>query len=246
MKKLTTLIFILLIMFSLYGCNSSENAEFNSAIEELTNMNVQLSEELADLNEKILDFYNCEEEITNLSNEITELKSINSFLKSEINDSRELEITDVSLYKLNLSNYSSVISEYIFETNRIDFNLEIDCVSDFKVSNNNWYIAISTQDKLDNDTQILHIYNHDGVGIYMYLKEDLTDKVLSDYYDGSEVIILDGFSRNDEYLWGRLSSSLEGILTFSINLTTGELIMYSNDNKEEYQLLLEEYPISDF
>jgi hypothetical protein len=56
------------------------------------------------------------------------------------------------------------------------------------------------------------------------------------------VIKISGFSSGNEYLWGGISGWIEISVFFSIEIKTGELIVYEFNDYDEFEELLEEYP----
>jgi len=149
------------------------------------------------------------------------------------------------LYSLKSSYlFNSYVSETIIETNSSSFYLEAEDIYDFIVSDDNMYIAVLFFDMKSIDEQRLIIYDHSGSELYEYSMNNFWERTTSDQYNGSEVISFYGYAYNDEYLIGGLSHKLDIGVYFSINLESGELIVYGADNHDEYNALLNKFKLN--
>lgn len=92
------------------------------------------------------------------------------------------------------------------------------------------------------DEQCLILYDHNGSELYKYNINDFFEKIDSEQYNGTEVIMFNGFSSNNEYLWGGLAYELDIGVYFSIKIETGEIIVYGTNNHDKYNELLDEFP----
>lgn len=154
-----------------------------------------------------------------------------------------MELSNSSLYRLQSGYfYDSFISETIIVTNKGGFFLEKDNIYDFIVSDDNKCIAVLLFDMRSIDEQCLILYDHNGSELYKYNINDFFEKIDSEQYNGTEVIMFNGFSSNNEYLWGGLAHELDIGVYFSIKIETGELIVFGTNNHDKYNELLDEFP----
>lgn len=183
------------------------------------------------------------EQIINLSSQLEETIRERDWIVKELDISRVMEVTDTSLYRLRSDYYDeSFISEIIIETNRGGFLLESENIYDFKVSNDNKYISILFFDMENLDEQRLVIYDYSGNELYEYSMNDFWGQLPEGQYSGDEVVIFYGFSEMNEYLWGGLGHELDIGVFFSINVKTGEFVVYAMHNTDVYRELKEKYP----
>ncbi|MEA3423287.1 MAG: hypothetical protein U9Q80_05800 [Bacillota bacterium] len=183
------------------------------------------------------------EQIINLSSQLEETIQERDWIVKKLDYSRVMEVTDTSLYRLRSDFYNEpFITETIIETNRRGFKLESENIYDFKVSNDNKYIAILFFDMENLDEQRLIVYDHSGNELYEYSMNDFWGQLSEGQYSGDEVVKFYGFSEMNEYLWGGLRHELEIGVFFSINVKTGELVVYATHNIDVYRELKEEYP----
>src|SRR5665647_3388583 len=109
------------------------------------------------------------EQITNLSSQLEKTTQERDWIVKHLDYSRVMEVTDTSLYQLRSDYYNeSSILETIIETNSGGFLLENDNIYDFKVSNDNKYIAVLFFDMENLDEQRLVLYDYSGNELHEY------------------------------------------------------------------------------
>ena len=185
------------------------------------------------------------EQITNLSSQLEKTTQERDWIVKHLDYSRVMEVTDTSLYQLRSDYYNeSSISETIIETNSGGFLLENDNIYDFKVSNDNKYIAVLFFDMENLDEQRLVLYDYSGNELHEYRMNDFWGQLSEGQYSGDEVITFYGFSEMNEYLWGGLRHKLDIGVYFSIDVKTGELVVYGTHNIDVYRELKKEFPFN--
>ena len=181
-----------------------------------------------------------------LNNELEKLEEERDYLKKYMDNSREMEITNTSIYRIRNDYFegsnTSVLKERIIETNKRDFFLEKENLYNFKVSNDNELIAVLIFDRENVSEQYVILYSHEGKKLYEYELNDFLDKADNPKYLRDNLISFHGFSKNNKYLWGGLPEDLEISVFFSIEIETGQIRIYNFDNYNEYEKLLEKHP----
>lgn len=185
------------------------------------------------------------EQITNLSGQLEKTIQERDWIVKHLDYSRVMEVTDTSLYRLRSDYYNeSFISETIIETNSGGFLLDSENIYDFKVSNDNEYIAVLFFDMENLGEQRLVLYDYSGNELHEYSMNDFWGQLSEGQYNGDEVVKFYGFSEMNEYLWGGLGHELDIGVYFSIYVKTGDLAVYGTHNIDVYRELKEEYPFN--
>ncbi|MBI9010610.1 MAG: hypothetical protein JEZ08_00155 [Clostridiales bacterium] len=231
-------ILTLLIVFFTIRETSLEN-ELNS--QKLENENIK--NELALMKILNTELHTYKIQANELSIELDSANNLLKVIEKMIDNSREMELTDSSLFRLFADYYlDSFISETVLATNKGGFFLDKENIYDFIVTDDNKIIAVLFFDMIRPDNQYLVLFDHSGNEQFKYSIKDFFDEKHSTYYTGDEVIKFYGYSNNNKYLWGGLGHELDIGLHFSLEVNTGELKIYSQNNWDEYHELFDKFP----
>ncbi len=252
MKRLY-IFFVILLVFSLVSCNQEEldNAnnkvlELNTALkkekENLSMMNqenIQLKKDLEKVKKENKDIKNniklLEERIESAENKLIYFMNLN-----------DTEIIGDSIYKLKEMHniiegkYQLTISEINLKDNKVYFELVDSNMRSFTVSDDNKYIMVNYLYKTDPTKQAIKLFDHDQNLIYSYYYDELVD-----YGMFKDDIIHKGyFSDNNDYYYGAFGSEVDISQYFIINIRTGDIIVYSDENMDRYHYILKVNPSS--
>ncbi len=162
------------------------------------------------------------------------------FIKDTLEIKREIEIIDDSIYMLE-DNYGADtnIAEIINGSDEIGFYLEKANIYDFMVSSDNKYVAVKTFDQENVKNQDITIYDHEKNELYSISYSD----IIKD--DSKEdLLYFVGFSEKNKYFYGMIGGMLDVSGYYAVDIETGEIQVFENDNIGDYNSLREEYPIS--
>lgn len=252
-------IFLILINLLLLTACTSDNSKLVTSLEEEI---VDLKKELVSVKSKLNDYENKKE--TN-SNEIVELNTIESNLNMNLDEYREfyLQYIDNQKYYEHTESYIYGIdydaqaggSVQIVDINKSESStlfsdwIELPYVSGFEVSKDDKYLTLNIVN-LDSYLWKLQIARlrdfkdlsqetfFDDLIIYDIDMASLfgDDRKLFQY----DYINLDGYSVNNEVLWGSVGGEATMFFHFLIKLETGEVIEIST---KDYKTYSEQYPL---
>lgn len=225
----------LLIALVLTGC-SDDKVTSEADVSQLKDVIASLEANVELLNNEVNTLEKLNEEMAQ------EIKSLNEIQKIADN-SKHMEVSNDGIYVLQDFNGKRFIGESIRGTNRGDFYLVGDNIFDFKVSNDNRFIAVIYYDMKNVDEQYLEIYKHEGSLLYRYNLSEFKERASDNAIGENEMLILTGFSGDGTYLWGGFSHGLDMGCFYSVNTSNGEMNVYEYNNIDKYQELQEQYPI---
>lgn len=232
------LIFMILIAFFTVREASLENELSSQKCE-----NENIKHEIALMKKLNTELNTYKIQADELSIELDSAINLLKVIEKMIDNSREMELTDSSLFRLFADYYDdSFISETVLTTNKASFALQKENIYDFIVSDDNKIISVLFFDMISPDNQYLVLFDHSGNELFKYSINHFFDEKHSTFYTGDEVIIFYGYSNNNKYLWGGLRHELDLALKFAIEIDTGKLMIFSQNNRYEYHELFDKFP----
>ena len=216
------LISIIIIILLIAGCIS------------VPNNNGSTSDDLSDYISKI----------NKLENENSIIMNILEIIENTV----QVEITNSSVYflshdpRLGLDKIREMEKHQnsAIITDRSLLFYEADGIIDFKVSEDNNYMAILSY---ANDMQQLKMVNHEGKTIFSYNYDEFLTDVL-DNIDFSELIWqIKGFDVNSIVLWGGFGGEFDTVTHFIYNIDTDEFFLFYGTSSDILNEYLDKYPV---
>ncbi len=226
MKK-TKWIFLVVFLF-LVGCTNSDTSSMD---------NDELENTISSLNKDMTILQNTNE---SLQEQVSYYENLGLWIDYELNS----EITDKGIYSLSrVYTYDRMeVIERSFENQADNFYYEAENIHDFKVSNDNEYIAMMYLDGENLEEQYMEIYSHDKELLYSYDLDDFNEEVTDGTVGESSIIKFEGFTEKSEYLWGGFGGELDIANHFMIDIKTGELKVFEYTEVDEFTNMRNLYP----
>jgi hypothetical protein len=229
MKK-TKWVFLLVFLF-LVGCTNSGTSSMG---------NNELEKTISSLNKDMTTLRNTNESLQEL---VSYYEDLGLWIDYELNP----EITDKGIYSLSrVYIYDRMeVKERSFENQSDNFYYEAENIYDFKVSNDNKYIAMMYLDGDNIEEQYMEIYSHDKKLLYSYDLNDFNEEITDGKVGESSIIKFEGFTEESEYLWGGFAGELDIANHFMIDIKTGELKVFEYTEVDEFNNMRNLYPFYD-
>ena len=217
MKRLILFLFIILLV----GCSTNNEALIND-----------LENQIGILEEEIL----TKDEIINQKEKM--LKTVD-----RVNN---IEISGDNIYIIyeNYGDGNQGIVKWIDqsedESSRVELLYKSEKIHDFKVSQNNEYIVVTSSDLSNQQFDMIH---NDGRVVFAYSYIKFIDEIVqTSNLENEKIHILD-FSHGDSALWGGIGGELDMLISFIYIIADNEFIVFDESNRDLYLKYSEEYPM---
>ncbi|MDP3387273.1 MAG: hypothetical protein Q8S24_08565 [Eubacteriales bacterium] len=191
------------------------------------------------------------DDLSDYISKINELENENSNIMNMlkiIENTVQVEITNSSIYflshdpRLGLDKIREIEKHQnsTIITDRSLLFYEADGIIDFKVSEDNNYMAILSY---SNNMQQLKMINHEGKTIFNYNYDEFLTDVLNNI-DFSELIWqIKGFDANSIVLWGGFGGKLDTVTHFIYNIDSDEFFLFYGSSSDILKEYLDKYPV---
>lgn len=126
------------------------------------------------------------------------------------------------------------------ESSRVELLYKSEKIHDFKVSQNNEYIVVTSSDLSNQQFDMIH---NDGRVVFAYSYIKFIDEIVqTSNLENEKIHILD-FSHGDSALWGGIGGELDMLISFIYIIEDNEFIVFDESNRDLYLKYSEEYPM---
>lgn len=223
MKRITVTLITSVILLS--GCSASEMADLKASNQALTQENNELTQK----NNK-------------LTSEKASLEARNQYYHKLIDDELQSEQTDNAVYVLNKVGYGKMqsISRNSLGESGSRGIFEDENIYTFTVSNNDNYMAVTYLDE-NNLVSTLKLLDTTGKLIKEFPKTDFEDK---NFMDVSHLnISFPRFTQNGEWIVCAISTDIDQVYPFTINVKTLEVTLYTDS--QEWQKVSKQFVVEE-
>ena len=217
MKRLILFLFIILLV----SCGTDNEALIND-----------LENQVGILEEEIL----TKDEIINQKEKMLKI----------IDREKNIEISGENIYIIreNYGDGNQGIVKWIDrtedESSKVELFYKSEEIHDFKVSQNNEYIVVTSSELNNQKFEMIH---NDGRVVFAYSYMKFIDEVVqTSNLENEKIHILD-FSHGDSALWGGIGGELDMLISFIYIIEDNEFIVFNESNRDLFLKYSEKYPL---